>query len=99
MRSDGSLEPGIISCFDVADKVFGGGDLRFPFFRVFKIDKPMTECCANSRFIYGPGGIVHEKVHVVKCRGAGTDHLKAGKFCAPVDVLPGEMGFKRPDLF
>ena len=38
-----------------------------------------------------------EPVHVPAPRRAGPDHLEAREPGAPVDVLPGELGFRRPD--
>lgn len=40
-----------------------------------------------------------KKVYVMERNGAGFDHPEAGKPRSPVDIVPGEVGLQRPDLF
>jgi len=83
---------------NVGGKRFGRPALMFPLFCIVKVNEPVAEQGADAGLVYGLCGRFHLEVHVVKRSRPGPDHLKAGKFCAPVDIVGGEMRFERPDL-
>jgi len=83
----------------MTDKPFGCPDLLLPSLLAEKIDEPISQHRPYPGCFYRPGSVLHEEVHVMERSGAGFDHLEAGKPRSPVDIVPGKVGFQRPDLF
>ena len=92
---DNSFLAGVVG----RQKTFGRGHFAFRLFRIEHVHFHQRHRGANPHFLYRPHGFFTVKIHVGEKDGARFDHFQYGQTAGNINVVRGQPGFNRPDVF
>ena len=98
MRGNARHHAGIVQTPDIFDRRFHDPGFRLELRMITAVDHTVGKTSSDAGFVNGASHRLHLKVHIVEGRGPGPDHLQAGEFCPPVDIVFCEVRLCRPDL-